>query len=137
MSGRAYAWSVDHDPSETLMAFAPEWLITRLNGRPNTSTTTENNTESGAPPQPIPSDVWAQLTRQPVTEYRDFAAAKIAGHLFRHWCDYELVLGLLHTWNTAWCRPPLGYHELEKIVARIANRQADRAEKAMREGTRP
>jgi hypothetical protein len=51
--------------------------------------------------EPLPSDVWMKLTRQPIGEYREMAAIKIAGHLFCHGCDYQLVLGLMHAWNSA------------------------------------
>ena len=80
----------------------------------------------GAQPEPISSDKWAQLTRQPDPEYRDEAATKIVGHLFRHNCDYELVLGMLLAWNTACCMPPLDYDELKDVVDRIALREANR-----------
>src|SRR5262249_3806412 len=33
ISGRAYAWSVDHHPAETPLATAPDWLIERLTAR--------------------------------------------------------------------------------------------------------
>jgi hypothetical protein len=121
ISGRSYAWSVDHHPQETLLAFAPDWLIERL-----TTARGMANEPDGAPIEPIPSDEWAQLTRQPIEEYRDRAALRIAGHLFRHSCDYQLVLGLLQTWNTAWCKPPLGYYELKKHVDYVADREAAR-----------
>ena len=120
--GRSYAWSVDHHPRDVKLAPAPDWLLTRLAAQRTASNSTDRN---GAPFAPIASNVWAKLTRQPITQYRDQAAAKIAGHCFRHACDYQLVLGLLHAWNSAWCQPPLGYHELERIVDRIANKQAD------------
>src|SRR5262245_38725559 len=100
ISGRSYAWSVDHHPQDVPLALAPDWLIARLTARTAAS-------PIGAP-EPISSDIWAQLTSQPITEYRDMAALKICGHLFRHSCDYQLVLGLLHAWNSAWCKPPLG-----------------------------
>jgi hypothetical protein len=73
---------------------------------------------------PISSDVWSLLTRQPITEYRDDAAIKIAGHLFAHGCDYQLVLGMMHAWNSAWCKPPLGYQELTNTIDRIARKEA-------------
>jgi hypothetical protein len=124
ISGRCYAWSVDHHPADVPLALAPEWLITRLRAR---STRIGTATDSdGTPIEPTPSDIWAQLTRQPISEYRDMAAARIAGHFFRHACNYQLVLGLLHTWNSAWCKPPLGTHELTRIVDRIATREAAR-----------
>jgi Bifunctional DNA primase/polymerase, N-terminal len=121
--GGVYAWSVDHHPQDVALALAPDCLILRL----TTRTTGVVSTSI----EPIASDVWSQLTCQPITEYRDMAAAKIAGHFFRHSCDYALVLGMLHAWNTAWCKPPLGYHELNRIVARIANREAERIEREL------
>jgi len=123
ISGRSYAWSVDHHPADIPLAPAPDWLITRLTTGGGGTATDRN-----APIEPLPSTVWARLTREPITEYRDVAATKIAGHLFRHSCDYQLALGLLHSWNSSWCKPPLGYHELKGIVDRIANREAARIE---------
>jgi Bifunctional DNA primase/polymerase, N-terminal len=125
ISGRAYAWSVDHHPAGVPLAPAPDWLIERLTAR------TVSAAADSVPAEPITPDEWAQLTRQPVTEYCDMAAARIAGHLFRHSCDYQLVLGLLHTWNSACCKPPLGYHELESIAGRIATREAARIERQL------
>jgi hypothetical protein len=126
ISGRSYAWSVDHHPQHVPLAPAPDWLIARLTARK-----TPTSSDGGAPVEPISSDIWAQLTRQPITEYRDMAAARIAGHFFRHGCDYQLVFGMLHAWNTAWCKPPLGYHELQRIIDRIAVREAARIEQEL------
>jgi hypothetical protein len=128
ISGRAYAWSVDHHPQDTPPAPAPDWLIERLTAR-STAATTADGTPTA---ESMASDEWAQLTRQSVSEYRDMAATRIAGHLFRHSCDYQLVLGLLHAWNSSRCKPPLGYHELENIVGRIATREAERIEQQLR-----
>jgi Bifunctional DNA primase/polymerase, N-terminal/Primase C terminal 1 (PriCT-1) len=127
ISGRSYAWSVDHHPQDVPLAPAPDWLVARLTTRRTMASA------DGTLAEPIASDVWAQLMRQPISEYRDMAAARIVGHLFRHSCDYELVLGLLHAWNSAWCKPPLGYHELERIVGRIADREAARIEQQLRD----
>ena len=107
ISGRQYGWSVDHHPRDVKLAPAPNWLIGRLAVRKTTSASSDDR-----PAEPVSSDVWSQLTRKPITEYRDMAAAKIAGHFFRHSCDYQLVLGMMHAWNSAWCQPPLGYREL-------------------------
>jgi hypothetical protein len=120
ISGRVYAWSVDHHPANVPLAIAPDWLIDRLVAKRPAQPDGSNNTE------PLPSDLWSQLTRQPISEYQDMAAARICGHLLRHNCDYSLALGLLHAWNNAWCKPPLGYDEIKKIVDRIAAREAAR-----------
>jgi Bifunctional DNA primase/polymerase, N-terminal len=131
--GRAYAWSVDHHPQNMPLAPAPDWLIARLSNPPQTQP--QSRTEPANTGTPIASDTWSQLTRQPISEYRDMAAAKIAGHFFRHSCDYQLVLGMLHAWNSAWCKPPLGYHELNRIVGRIALREAERIERELALGS--
>lgn len=128
ISGRPYAWSVDHHPKDTLLAFAPDWLIERLTARRAVHVAGQQSELR----EPLPSDIWTQLTRQPISEYRDMAAARIAGHLFRHSCDPQLVVGLLHAWNSGWCKPPLGYDELNHIIERIADREAARIEQQLR-----
>jgi hypothetical protein len=128
--GRVYAWSVDHHPKEVPLAPAPDWLIKRLTGG-HDRRRREPSDGDGRVAEPLASDMWAQLTQQPVTEYRDMAAAKIAGHLFRHSCDFQLVRGMLHAWNSAWCKPPLGYRELNRVIDRIATREAARIEREL------
>ena len=125
ISGRSYGWSAD--PQNTPLAPAPGWLIERLAERTTAPTSSDDN----GPHAPIPPDAWSQLTRQPISEYRDAVAAKIAGHLFRHNCDYQLVRGMLHAWNSAWCKPPLGYRELDRIIDRIADKEAARIEREL------
>jgi hypothetical protein len=121
ISGRLYAWSVDHHPKDMPLALPPAWLLARLNNKAALSATNHDGQPQRAP---LPSDIWAQLTRRPVIEYRDQAATKIIGHLFGHGCDYQLVVGLMHAWNSAWCKPPLGYQELQTIIDRIARKEA-------------
>jgi hypothetical protein len=118
ISGRVYAWSVNHHPKDVgPLAVAPDWLIERLK--------TRATPDDGEPHvEPIGSDVWAGLMWRPITEYQDMAAAKISGHLFAHGCDYQLVLGLMHSWNSTWCKPALGGQELKGIVDRIARKEA-------------
>lgn len=102
-AGTCPAWSVDHHPADVPLSPLPDWLIARLTVAAAASTPEADRSEG-----PLASDVWTELTGQPIDEYRDMAAARIAGHLFRHNCDFQLVRGLLHAWNTAWCKPPLG-----------------------------
>jgi hypothetical protein len=121
ISGREYAWSVDHHPKDMPLALPPQWLLERLTARDEAVAAAPGNP---AAHEPLPSDHWAKLTLQPINEYREYAAGQIIRHLFRHRCDYQLVLGLLHSWNSAWCKPPLGYYELKEIVDRIARKRA-------------
>ena len=53
------------------------------------------------------------------------------GHLLRHNCDYQIARGLIHAWNSAWCKPPPGYRELERIVGRIARHEIERIEREL------
>jgi hypothetical protein len=118
MSGRAYAWSVDHHPKYTPLAEAPAWLVARL-ARPAPG--------NGHARPPVPPDVWAALTSE-VTEYADGAAARIAGHLLRRGVDAGLALGLLRGWNATCCKPPLDLAELYRVFDRIAGKEAHRLE---------
>jgi Bifunctional DNA primase/polymerase, N-terminal/Primase C terminal 1 (PriCT-1) len=118
MSGRAYAWSVDHHPQETLMAFAPEWLVARLSSHGPSS--------AGGQRDATPSEAWKRFTDKIITEYRDMAAAQVAGHLLRHWVDPYLVAGLMHAWNQTYLEPPLTDQELREILNRIARREDQR-----------
>jgi Bifunctional DNA primase/polymerase, N-terminal len=125
INGRRYEFSVDHHPSDVPLAPLPEWLAERLVVR---------HAEPGVGDSavaPTPSDQWAHLTSQPISEYRDKAALSIIGHLFRHNCDPYLVRGLMHVWNSTWCKPPLGYHELDKLIDRVADYHAARIEREL------
>jgi hypothetical protein len=109
ISSRPYAWSVDHHPANVALAEPPQWLLERL------AESTSNRRHQATPPE-----VWQQLTAGTVDEYRDAAAARLAGHLLRRWVDGYLVAGLLHAWNQVYCSPPLPDDELRRILDRIA-----------------
>jgi hypothetical protein len=113
ISGRCYEWSVDHHPRDLALAEPPAWILDQL-VKPNAPATQHD---------PKPSDFWSGLM-QPIAEYRDDAACRIAGHLFACSCDFQLARGLMHAWNSAWCKPPLAHDELNDIIERIAKRQA-------------
>jgi hypothetical protein len=117
ISGRAYAWSVDHHPHDVPIAMAPDWLIDRLTKRqPNGS----NNAEPHSP------EFWVQLTGQPISEYRDMAVARLSGLLMRRHVDPRVVLELLLGWNATRCSPPLSREEVVKIVDSIAGKELRR-----------
>jgi hypothetical protein len=112
ISGGVYTWSVDHHPADVPLALAPDWLIEQLVKR-----TASKHKDAN------PSEVWQRLTDKVIREYRDMAAAQVAGHLLRRWVDPYLVAGLLHAWNQIYVEPPLSDDELRKILDRIARRE--------------
>lgn len=114
ISGRPYAWSVDHRPAEVPLAPAPDWLIARLTAR-----------ALQEPQDATPPETWQRLAA-PVREYPDAAAAQVAGHLLRRWVDPYLVAGLLHAWNQTYVSPPLPDDELRRILDRVARREDQR-----------
>jgi hypothetical protein len=122
ISGRPYAWSVDHHPAEVPLAPPPDWLIERLTARGGSA---------GDPQAITPPEVWQRSTGDGVvTEYADTAAAQVAGHLLRRWVDPYLVAGLLHAWNQTYVRPPLPAAELRRILDRIAHLEDRRRDAA-------
>jgi hypothetical protein len=125
ISGRPYAWSVDHHPQDTPLASAPDWLIERL-AKP---------TVRGERQEATPPEVWQRLTDKIIREYRDMAAAKVAGHLLRRWVDPYLASGLLHAWNQTYVDPPLTDQELRTVLNRVA-RLEDKRRDALQGGDR-
>jgi bifunctional DNA primase/polymerase-like protein/primase-like protein len=126
ISGRPYAWSVDHHPADVELAPAPDWLVERLAARKATPNA------NGEQREPASSETWQRLSDSDriISEYRDMAAAQVTGHLLRRWCDPLLVKGLLHAWNQTYCNPPLPDDELRRILNRIARREDQRREAA-------
>ena len=100
------------------LAEPPGWLVARLARRPVLTRA------------PVPREQWMAIASGPVTEYADAAAARLAGHLFRHGIDAAVVIGLLQTWNAVRCQPPLPADELYRIINRIAGAEARRLEHA-------
>jgi hypothetical protein len=118
ISGRSYCWSVDHHPADTPLTSAPDWLVEKL--------TAGRTAGNGAPREPVPAAEWKRIVTGSVTEYRDMAAAKIAGHLFRRGVDIDVVIAAVRGWNATYCVPPLADVEVMKILARIAHRETMR-----------
>jgi hypothetical protein len=126
VSGRRYAWSVDHHPAEVPLAASPDWLIARLSSPGSVNA-------RGTPEDITPPEVWQRLTGGTIREYPDAAAARVAGHLLRRWVDPYLVAGLLHAWNQTYVQPPLPDDELRRILDRVA-RLEDRRRDAAQQG---
>jgi hypothetical protein len=110
--GRRYAWSVDSGNS---IADAPAWLIGLV---------ADNGGDTAAPPEH-----WRDIVTDGVDEgARDDTAARLAGHLFRHYVDACVVCELLLCWNTQRCRPPLPARDIERIVLSVGKKEMQRRE---------
>ena len=120
ISGRLYAWNVDHHPHETELARPPAWLVEHLrNDRAEAG--------NGAGHDPVE---WAKAKAHKITEYRDLAVAQVAGKLLRAVSlDPAFAATLVHDWNECHCRPPLNEQEVNEIFARIRSREIQRLER--------
>lgn len=114
-SGRRYAWAPGRAPEAVPLAPPPHWLLqlARPEGR-----------RAGHP-----LAHWRELVRRRIPEgERNNTIASLAGHLFRHGVDAEIVLELLAAWNRAQCDPPLPDDEVARVVESIARLHERRRE---------
>jgi hypothetical protein len=118
ISGRFYHWALNCHPTEVALAAPPDWLVEKLTTR---IIANNNNNRSAIPPTE-----WHNLVTGPVREYRDYAVARIVGHLLRRWVDTSICTSLAQAWNTSHCVPPLTDGEVNRIVNNVARREAQR-----------
>jgi hypothetical protein len=120
ISGRRYAWNVDHHPLDVPIAQAPSWLI---------GLTQQPGTNSGETTSPARSERWIQAISQNCCESRrNDTLARLAGHLLRRYVDPYVVLELARLWNRGRCQPPLDDAEVMRTVNSICLREAQRQE---------
>lgn len=118
LSGRLYAWSVDHHPASIPIAEAPAWLVEALTAGKQPSSVARRDAAQ-----------WAIERAGLVTEYRDMVVASVAGKLLRaRSLDPAFVATLVHDWNACHCSPPLPERAVAEILDRIANREIARLE---------
>ena len=116
ISGRIYAWSVDHHPDEVPLAPMPEWLVRAL--------TTPASAGSAQSPS-----AWREIVRDGVAEgSRNKTIAKLAGHLLRRYVDPLGTLELMLALNAARFTPPLSREEVTNTVGSIARKERLRRE---------
>ena len=117
ISGRQYAWSVDHHPDEAPLAEFPECL----------RSATKN---AGKIAAATPSE-WRDLVSGIIPEgKRNHTLARLAGHLLRRYVDPHVVLELCRLWNMARCCPPLSPDEVVITVNSICRRELHRRKAA-------
>lgn len=115
ISGRRYAWSVDHHPDKVALAEFPASLVT----------TTASIKQSTAPAE------WRELVSAQTGEgARNQTLARLAGHLLRRYVDPFVVLELCQLWNQERCCPPLSHDELVRTVNSICKRELARRKAA-------
>jgi hypothetical protein len=117
ISGRPYAWSVDHHPADLPLAPAPAWLVEKLARRVSNGGKGHDHEQ------------WAARKAGMISEYRDMAVAQVTGKLLRAVSlDPAFVATLVHDWNVCHCDPPLPEHEVQAIFDRICEREIKRLE---------
>ena len=110
-SGRRYAWVEGRAPDAAPIAPMPDWLLHLASAPP------------GGPGHPLRH--WRELIERGVGEgERNNTIASLAGYLFWHELDTQVVLDLLLCWNAARCRPPLPADEVARTVESIARLHA-------------
>lgn len=118
ISRRAYAISVDHHPSDVLLAPPPDWLMQRLAHR--------NPAAKGTPQ--ARTDWRDHVGATHVEGTRNTALASLSGHLLRNRIDPFAVLDLMLCWNRIHCTPPLDDEEVSATVRSIARKEIGRRE---------
>ncbi len=112
-SGQLYRWRPKRSPSAQWLAPMPPWLLRLALEGPERQTHTLAH--------------WREFVRTDVAEgTRNSSLASLAGYLFRHGLDAEVVLELLLSWNRVRCRPPLSDAEVASVVSSIARLHASR-----------
>jgi hypothetical protein len=113
ISGRRYAWSVDHHPDEIPVAPLPEWILNHLR---------EPTAAVAAPPS-----AWRSLVINGVDDGgRNNSIARLAGHLLRRRIDPHVVCELLQSWNQTHCRPPKPASEVKLTIESICRKELQR-----------
>jgi len=114
-SGRRYAWVPGGAPGQERLASLPPWL--RQLARPG----------PGRAGHPLTH--WRERVRRRTLEgERNNTIASLAGHLFWHGVDAEVVFELLEAWNREHCEPPLPVEEVARVVESIARLHERRSE---------
>jgi hypothetical protein len=120
ISGRSYAWNVDHHPLDAPVAKAPSWLIALAQ---------QPAPRSADAPSVAPAARWVQAFSQNCSEgRRNDALARLTGYLLGHGIEPYVALELARLWNRGCCHPPLDDAELLRTVNSICLREAQRRE---------
>jgi hypothetical protein len=113
ISGRTYAWNVDHHPTETRLASPPTWLLDLVIDRPLSS----------GGPFPTRPDRWLEKMQNggiPEGGRNAFLASRV-GKYMRHGLGGLEPYFMARAMNLTYCNPPLDEDEVLKIVDSICS----------------
>lgn len=105
-SGREYCWEIEHRPSKTPLAEAPDWLIGLI-----TKPAQREDT-----PASSGSKDWAAVLEDLKEGKRNDTLYRYACHLLAHGLSYTEVFYLLFSVNRTLCMPPLPDDEVVNIL---------------------
>jgi hypothetical protein len=112
LSGGEYVYEDNHDPREHEITPAPRQLQALL-------LQASLRRKQAAPPKE-----WRALVSEPCLEgRRNTEAARLTGYLLARDVDPYVVEGLVGSWSTAHCIPPLSPREISTIVNSICARE--------------
>jgi hypothetical protein len=115
VSGRRYAWDVDHHIDDVPIVPAPAWLLELLQPP-------EGTLRMARPPE-----FWCELIAGGIDDGRRNASiTSLIGLLLRRYVDPAVVLELARCVNDARCRPPLEDNEILRIMKSIGERELAR-----------
>jgi bifunctional DNA primase/polymerase-like protein/primase-like protein len=113
LSGRYYAWSVDHHPDETPLAALPKWLLTAA----------ATPIDANGRPAPKGNEHWRALTSRKLLDgERDNQLTSVFGHLLAKGVD-PIVAAMLADMNQVRCTPPKTEQELWRIINSICAKE--------------
>lgn len=120
-SGNTYHWLLDQEPGECEIAYAPPWLLERLEVRH----AAEAKRVSGAPVAEV--DVIPE-------GHRNNTLTSIGGHLRQIGMGFDEIRAALLATNIARCQPRLDVKEVEKIARSVSGYEPNTARQAQVEG---
>jgi hypothetical protein len=112
VSGRLYAWDIDHHPDEMPLAAVPEWIIAALTAG------VVSLDERRSP------EYWGQLASELIPDGRRHATLmSLIGRWMSRLGDPHEVHDIAQGHNLYRCHPPLEYSDVEEMVVNVIKRE--------------
>jgi hypothetical protein len=105
ISGKRYAWEVEHHPLSTPIVEAPQWLLELIIG--------QGDRETAATAGP---NEWATALDELVEGKRNDGLYRYACHLLAHGLSAVEAVKIVRAINNAYAKPPLDKAELDRTL---------------------